>query len=257
MLFANRTRAESFGTVAELYDRARPSYPPALIDALVAGAPRRVLDVGCGTGIASALLAQRGASVLGVEVDERMASVARAKGLEVEVATFEAWDAAGRRFDLVTAAQAWHWIDPGVGAVKAADLLDDGGALGVFWNLGDPPAELAARLRPIYARLEPALARDATSLGNAHPSVDAAAASLRHSDAFEPPRTLRFAWWRRYDTAGWLDHLQTHSDHRTLPPERLERVLTAVAEAIEGIGGAFEMPYETVLVLAARKVRLR
>ena len=56
----DRERAESFGAVAELYDRARPSYPEALIDALLAGGAERVLDVGCGTGIAGALLAARG-----------------------------------------------------------------------------------------------------------------------------------------------------------------------------------------------------
>ncbi len=53
-LFEDRSRAESFGSVADLYDRARPSYPPALIDALLADGGRTVLDVGCGTGIAPA-----------------------------------------------------------------------------------------------------------------------------------------------------------------------------------------------------------
>jgi predicted RNA methylase len=89
MLFDDRTRAESFGAVAELYDRARPSYPPELIDTLLEDAPRHVLDVGCGTGIASTLLAAGGADVLGIEVDARMAEVARTKGLAVEVSSFE------------------------------------------------------------------------------------------------------------------------------------------------------------------------
>ena len=82
MLFEDRSRAESFGDIAEAYDRARPSYPPALFDDLLADGARTVLDVGCGTGIVAALLAARGCDVLGVEVDERMAQVARAKGIE-------------------------------------------------------------------------------------------------------------------------------------------------------------------------------
>jgi protein-L-isoaspartate O-methyltransferase len=60
MLFEDRARAESFGAAAALYDRARPSHPSALIEALIADGSRRVLDIGCGTGIASALLAERG-----------------------------------------------------------------------------------------------------------------------------------------------------------------------------------------------------
>src|SRR5215475_3487386 len=91
----NRTRAESFGAVADAYDRARPSYPPALIDDLLAAAPADALDVGCGTGKAARLLAERGVPVLGVEVDARMAAVARAHEIPVELGTFEQWDAAG------------------------------------------------------------------------------------------------------------------------------------------------------------------
>ena len=115
MLSEDRGRAESFGSVARLYDRVRPTYPPELVDWLVAGGCRRVLDVGCGTGIAGALFAARGCEVTGVEVDERMAAVARTKGLEVEVASFEDWDDRGRRFELLISGQAWHWIDPRAG----------------------------------------------------------------------------------------------------------------------------------------------
>ena len=56
------------------------------------------------------------ARVLGVKPDERMAELARQSGLEVEVTTFGNWDPAGRAFDMVIAAQAWHWIDPLAGA---------------------------------------------------------------------------------------------------------------------------------------------
>jgi tRNA1(Val) A37 N6-methylase TrmN6 len=83
--YADRSRAESFGRVAEEYDRYRPSYPAALIDDLVALRPARVLDVGCGTGKAAVLLAERGLPVLGVEVDQQMAGVARRHGIAVVV----------------------------------------------------------------------------------------------------------------------------------------------------------------------------
>src|SRR5579875_1636628 len=119
-LFVDRGRAESFGTVAANYDRFRPSYPPALIDDLVATGAHTVLDVGCGTGKAAVLLAARGLDVLGVEIDPKMAELARSHGVPVEVSSFEGWDAAGRMFDLLTCGQAWHWVDPARGVPKAA-----------------------------------------------------------------------------------------------------------------------------------------
>jgi SAM-dependent methyltransferase len=74
--------------------------------------------------------------------DIRMADVARQSGLEIEVATFETWEPAGREFDAVIAAQAWHWVDPVAGAAKAAQVLRAGGRLAVFWNAFEPPPDL-------------------------------------------------------------------------------------------------------------------
>jgi hypothetical protein len=49
-----------------------------------------------------------------------MAELARQGGTGTEVAKFEDWDPAGRTFNVVIAAQAWHWVDPAAGAAKAA-----------------------------------------------------------------------------------------------------------------------------------------
>ena len=109
----------------------------------------------CGTGIAARQFQAAGCTVLGVEPDARMADVARRSGLEVEVATFEAWDPAGRTFDAVVAGQAWHWVDPVAGAAKAAEVLRPGGRLAVFWNVFQPPPDLAEAFAAVYRRVLP------------------------------------------------------------------------------------------------------
>ncbi|MFJ1832170.1 class I SAM-dependent methyltransferase, partial [Streptomyces sp. NPDC088178] len=131
-----RQMAESFGTNTQRYDQARPGYPDGLVARIVAGSPGPdVLDVGCGTGIAARQFQAAGCVVLGVEPDARMAGFAQACGLQAEVATFEAWEPAGRVFDTLIAAQSWHWVDPVAGAVKAAQVLRPNGRLAIFGHV--------------------------------------------------------------------------------------------------------------------------
>lgn len=149
-----RGMAEGFGEDPEQYDRARPRYPQAMADRILATNPgRQVLDVGIGTGIAARPFRAAGCQVLGVDVDARMAEFARQRGFKVEVAKFEEWGPEGRVFDLVIAGQTWHWVDPVAGAAKAADVLRAGGRLAVFWNVFGFPPGLGAALAQVYQRV--------------------------------------------------------------------------------------------------------
>src|SRR5690606_8086505 len=120
-----RERVKLYDKMAEEYDRSRPSYPDDVIDEILGDSADAlsVLDVGSGTGIASRQMKKRGAHVLGLDMSRGMSAVAERHGISTEVAPFETWDPAGRKFDRVTCAQAWHWMDPMGSAAKAASMI--------------------------------------------------------------------------------------------------------------------------------------
>ncbi|MGB8962863.1 MAG: class I SAM-dependent methyltransferase [Pseudonocardiaceae bacterium] len=251
-----RQVAESFGTDAERYDRTRPRYPDAMVERIVAASPGRdVLDVGTGTGIADRQFQAAGCQVLGVEPDARMADLARRFGLEIEVAKFEDWDPAGRAFDAVIAAQAWHWIDPIAGAAKAAQALRPGGRLAAFWNAFEPPPEVAEAFSAVYRRVMPDSPIDWLAMAGPD-SYSAlctkAADAIQQAGAFGDPEQWQFGWDRPYTRDEWLDQVPTFGGHSQLPPANLQELLTGIGAAIDAVGGSFAMHYTAVVVTAER-----
>jgi SAM-dependent methyltransferase len=255
----HRQMAESFGVDAERYDRTRPSYPDALVARIVAASPAPdVLDVGCGTGIAARQFQAAGCQVLGVEPDVRMADFARRSGLQVEVATFEAWDPADRTFDAVVAGTAWHWVDPIAGAAKAAQVLRPGGRLAPFHHVFQTPPEVMEALAEVYRRVAPdspfnlsgQLTRSGMDLYQ--PLFAKIADGIRAAGGFSEPEQWRFDWECTYTRDEWLDQLPTSGALTQLPPDKLVEVLDAVAAVIDGLGGTLTVPYTTVVVTATR-----
>jgi SAM-dependent methyltransferase len=222
-----RQLAQSFGAEADRYDRARPGYPAALAERIVAAAPgREVLDVGIGTGKSALPFLAAGCDVVGVDADDRMAQVARQRGVETEVAKFEDWDPAGRTFALVIAGQAWHWVEPVAGAAKARDILRPGGRLAVFWNVMQFPADIAAAFLAVNQR----------ELGDTPFS-----AALTGGVA---------GYQRQLDKAA--DGIRAAGGFHLFAPEQTERLMTATAAVIDAAGGSFTMTYAAIAVTAAR-----
>jgi SAM-dependent methyltransferase len=227
-----------------------------MVERIVASSPGPdVVDVGTGTGIAARQFQAAGCKVLGVEVDGRMAEMARRNGLEVEVAAFEAWDPAGRAFHAIVSGQTWHWVDPVAGAAKAAQALRPGGRLAVFWNAGQPPHDVMEAFAAVYRRVMPDLPFSPWAM----PASDGytllctrAADGIREVGAFGDPEQWRFDWERSYTRDEWLDQLPTGGGHKQLPPAQLEALLAGVGAAIDAVGGSFTMGYAAVVVTAVR-----
>jgi len=256
-----RQVAESFGADPERYDRTRPRYPDALAERVIAASPGpEILDVGTGTGIAARQFQAAGATVLGVEPDYRMADFARRAGVNTEVATFEAWDDAGRQFDAVIAGQAWHWVNPIAGAAKAAQILRPRGRIALFWNVFQPPLDLAAAFAAVYQRAVPdsPFARPGRSQP-VLPTLEAystffsrAADGIRQTAAFGETEQWRFDWDRSYTRDEWLDQVPSFGGHSLIPPPQQARLLAGLAAVIDAAGGTFPVHFTAVAVTTTR-----
>lgn len=259
-----RERRLVFGEVAELYDRHRPTYPPALIDDLVALAgldgSQAVLEVGAGTGKATTLFAGRGIPVVAVEPSAEMAAVARRGagahgGVTIEEGDFEAWDPRGRRFPLLFSGQAWHWVRPEVGLPKARDVLLPGGLLAPFWNrVAWEHADIRETLDEVYTRVAPELSRD----GPMHPAnllVDAGDqwdAGVTAVDGLTGPEIRVYEWRLDYSANEYAGLLATASEIRLLDAARRESFLAAITAAIAVHGEPVGIPMRTQACLARR-----
>ncbi len=134
-----------FTGLADVYARSRPDYPKDALDFIVAhcrlGAGAIVVDVGCGTGISSRLLAERGLRVIGIEPNadmrQRAAGERGAGNAEYRAGRAEATGLPDTCADAVVAAQSAHWFKLDAAFAEFHRILKPGGWVVLIWNERD------------------------------------------------------------------------------------------------------------------------
>ncbi|GAA4963755.1 class I SAM-dependent methyltransferase [Kineococcus glutinatus] len=236
--------AATFDTVAELYERVRPTYPRRLFDDLAAavgpGTPRgttpvRVLEIGAGTGKATRGLLALGWSVVALEPGRELAAVARRvlAGLgDVAVvgSAFEGWrPPAGPPFDVVFAATAWHWLDQRVAFSRAAELLRPGGVLAIVATehvLPEGGDGFFREVERVYDAVGMGDGKGGPQPPEAVPAPDVDA--IRASGEFTEPEVHRYVWDREYPVEEYLALLSSYSGHIAASPRQREELFAGI-----------------------------
>jgi len=245
-------RKQAFDTVADEYEAVRPGYPEALVERVLARLTpeSRLLEIGCGTAIATLPYARRGHRILCLEPGPNLAAIARRKlaafaDVALREEEFEAWPEEPDAFDLVYSAQAWHHLDPQVRYAKAARALRASGTLVVYANWAVTNFEEG---QEAYRAHVPEWAD--RPLPPIETRLARAVASMTSSGCFSGIETRRFPGTRTYTANGYIRLVGTYSDHLLLPPTQRQGLFDGLRACIERLGGTVERRHEAVLFLA-------
>ncbi len=244
-----------FTGLADSYARFRPAYPAKLFEALAEKAPPVpgciVADIGCGTGISSRQLAERGWQVIGVEPNEEMLRKAKqvpCESVQYHLGRAEETGLSQESMRLVVCAQAFHWFDANRSLAEFHRILLDEGWVGLIWNERDTRDQgTEAYSRIITSHPEAAIQEERRQQAGKY---------LLNSPYFEKLEIHRFGndqWMDRSQMIGRAfsaSYAPVDPDGRGRWEEGLGEVFDRYAE-----NGSFRLVYQTSLYLGCKAGR--
>lgn len=211
----SRERAASFGRVAATYEAHRPGYPDEAVRWLTGrnGDPvPRVLELAAGTGKLTRALVEHCDEIIATDNSAAMLARLRAAAPDARTALAAAESIPFRSssFDLVVAAQAFHWFDPQAALPEIARVLRAGALLSITWNVADYRVPWVRRL---FALCLPALE------GSVEDDP------VRGCDLFQPSEHIVFRHWQRMDREALLGFVGSQSRVVVMAAEERDDVL--------------------------------
>ena len=234
-----------FASAADVYDRARPSYPPEALDWLVErtglGPGLVVADVGAGTGKLTRLLEPTGARVIAVEPIAEMRALIGVG--EIVDGTAEDIPLDDASVDVATVAQAFHWFDHARALPELHRVLRPGGSLALFWNMRDLSEPLQRGVEDLLARYRGTLTPQREGRWRA---------PLAESPLFGDEERAEFRYEQRFTTDDLCARVASTSFVAALPEDERSALLGRVRALAAGRQEPFPFPYRTEVQLFPR-----
>ena len=233
--------SRSFELVADLYERARPGYPPAavawLAEQLDLRAGRTVLDLAAGTGKLTRALLETGAHVIAVEPGDAMRAelVQAVPGVEAVRGAAESIPLAEDSVDAITVGQGFHWFRYEEAIPELHRVLRPGGAVALLWNNRDQEAPLQREISEMVAQFVPA-GRAAATDSSRH---------LRESELFGPVEERRFRFVQELDAEGLVGRIASISFVAAATAEQRAELVRQIRELVAAHRGFVAFPYVT------------
>jgi ubiquinone/menaquinone biosynthesis C-methylase UbiE len=230
-----RRHARSFGSVAEIYDRGRPSFPREAAEWLAGSQPATVVELGAGTGKLTEHLVALGHDVHASDPDEAMLQVLRRRLPDVptSVSGAEEIPVPDRSVDVVVAAQCFHWFDHDRALPEIARVLKPGGRVALVWNVRDERIPWVRRLGRI--------------IGSQEQLHDESAEPLVLSGLFGFVEESTFAFWQEINRDSIRDLVLSRSNVAVLDEDaraaKLDEVLAFYDDYGRGMDG-MQLPYD-------------
>jgi SAM-dependent methyltransferase len=245
-----------FDRVAALYERRRPSYPTALVEDLLeeAGVASPVLEIACGTGQMTQMLADRGCAVDAVELGENLASIAREKfadnkSIRIIRDDFEQWEGVEGKYGMAICATAFHWLDESVAVPRMARWLKPGGWIALCWNLQPLDRQEEAFTKAVdglYAKVRRSSSSQTSYPRTTEQQIELHKARLDFPQLVEPVRVRTYPWSQSYTTEEYVELISTWSPHLLMEESQRSEFLAGMAELVDSFGGSIQRNYLSV-----------
>ena len=255
-------RRTHFDEIVEAYNQVRPEYPKEAFEDILrySGQKRsqKALEIGAGTGKATAPFLDAGYDVTAVELGENMAGFLRKrfetyKSFHVIVSSFEEAPLEEDSYNLVYAASAFHWVDASIGCPKMLRLLTKGGVCALLrYNFSLHPMAGEALSEEFHSLYE--------EYYYSHYKSNYRPVQLSHDLLASPARVLSGYGFEDlrdygfvdtvmkfydatliYDADKYITHLDTLSDHRVLPAGNRESLYAGIKRVIAAHGNCHKV----------------